>query len=183
MFSGKKNQKLSRVLVRSCCGRRGHPIGGALPSPVDLIRASAGSTFQSDPSSDVKRTGIAGSRMRRLRLFGATIFQVSIISGAQAQIDPQFPVSQSDLLRKAPVVQCEILARSISKTAANRDGCSNPQASFRKAFKEGSGGWLVRCSDVNDFWVVVPADAGKGATVLSCPMMQLIMHRDCHMIR
>jgi len=105
------------------------------------------------------------------------------ITVAQAQIDPRFPLSQPELLRQPPSAQGQILAQSILKAAPDKNGCANPQASFRKAFSEGSGGWLVRCSNTTDFWVVVPPEAGKGASILSCPMMQALMGRDCHTIR
>ena len=114
------------------------------------------------------------------RLATAAMFCVTVIGVAHAQIDLNFPVSQTGLLHQPPSDQSRILAEAILKAAPNRDGCSNPQASLRKTFQEGSGGWLVRCSDKNDFWVVVPTEAGKGAMVLSCPLMRVMMGRDCY---
>ena len=94
--------------------------------------------------------------------------QITIVDTSQA------------LLRSEPkTVQAKKLEEIVQRAWKGR-ACTQATISLEKTFKEQAGGWLVRCAEGQDYWVLILAEAGKAATVLPCILARTTARTDCY---
>jgi tetratricopeptide (TPR) repeat protein len=88
-------------------------------------------------------------------------------------------IGQADLVKLGAVEQSGFLADVVRASSA-KIKCAQAQARLERTYNEGAGGWLVRCAEGQDYWVVMPAEAGKGATTLPCMLARTMARTDCY---
>lgn len=74
-------------------------------------------------------------------------------------------VSQSELVKKSSSEQAGLLAGTVRGSSPNWK-CSQAVASLEKSYPDGSGGWLVRCDEGQDYWSRIPDKPKATASTL-----------------
>jgi tetratricopeptide (TPR) repeat protein len=87
--------------------------------------------------------------------------------------------SQADFARQPNDAQETALADIVRRSLAGNK-CSHARVSQERTYNDGGAGWLVLCDDGLDYWVVMPATAGKGAPVLPCLLARVSANTDCY---
>jgi tetratricopeptide (TPR) repeat protein len=112
----------------------------------------------------------AASLVAMLTLVDVALAQFVVVSTAQA-----------DFAKLSTNVQESTLADIVRRSGSVGGGkCLRAQVSAERTYNDGGGGWLVLCEDGLDYWVLLPAKAGKAATVLPCLLARVTANTDCY---
>jgi tetratricopeptide (TPR) repeat protein len=96
----------------------------------------------------------------------ALLIAVAPVRPAAAQMGP-IGILQSDVVGKSAAEQSAILAEAV-RTAWKGRNCGGPKVSLEKTYNDRGGGWLILCSEGQDYWAVVSERPQSVVMVLPC---------------
>jgi tetratricopeptide (TPR) repeat protein len=101
------------------------------------------------------------------RLVSALLLIVPVLCGPASAQMAIIDTLQSDLLKKPAPKQSTILADAVRGAWKGRS-CTSAKVSLEKTYDNRSGGWLVLCSEGQDYWALVQERPRSAAVVLPC---------------
>jgi tetratricopeptide (TPR) repeat protein len=101
------------------------------------------------------------------RLVSALLLIVLVRCGPASAQMAMIDTVQSDFVKKPAVEQSTILADAVRGAWKGRN-CTSPKVGLEKTYDNRSGGWLVSCSEGQDYWALVQERPKSAAVVLPC---------------
>jgi tetratricopeptide (TPR) repeat protein len=126
----------------------------------------------------MSRRSLLGFTPRRACAACLAAAALAATAATRAQIAMTTPV-QADLLKLESAAQGAALAEVV-RGGWKSARCALATVSLEKSFDRGAGGWRVECIEGTDYWVVIPAEPKRAATVLPCMIARTAAGNDCY---